>query len=114
MRRRRLGRRRRIDWSGRCVMPEPRPGDPRGRIPERIDPDWWRGAVIDGRPVREILAARDIGPIFRFLRTQGWSLTALCAATGMSETRIRSVMQDQQRVTSYEVLERIAVGLRIP
>ena len=34
--------------------------------------------------------------------------------TGMSETRVRQISQGRQRVTSYEVLERIADGLSIP
>jgi hypothetical protein len=69
---------------------------------------------MEGRPVREVLAARDVGAIFRFLREQGWSLTVLCAATGLSETRIRAVMHQTQRITSYDVFERVALGLRIP
>jgi hypothetical protein len=64
--------------------------------------------------MRDILAARDVGAVFRFLRGVGWSLTALCAATGLSESRIRAVMQGSQRITSYDVLERVAVGLHIP
>jgi hypothetical protein len=62
----------------------------------------------------DVLAARDIGAVFRFLRSKGWSLTAMCAATGLKETRIRAVMNGVQRITSYEVLVRVALGLRVP
>lgn len=80
----------------------------------RLDPLWWSEGVVDGRPMREVLADREIGAVFRFLRAQGWSLTGMCAATGLKETRIRAVMNGIQRITSYEVLERVALGLRIP
>lgn len=78
------------------------------------DPRWWTEAVVDGQAMPDVLAARDIGAVFRFLRSVGWSLTAMCAATGLKETRIRAVMNGTQRITSYEVLVRVAVGLRIP
>jgi transcriptional regulator with XRE-family HTH domain len=54
-----------------------------------------------------------VGTIFRFLRARGWSRAAIAAATGLSETRVRAVSQGKQQITSYEVLERIAEGLRI-
>jgi hypothetical protein len=47
------------------------------------DPTWWAGQSYEGRPLREILHAREI-------------------------------ILGRQKVTSYEVLERIARGLRIP
>ncbi|MEJ3742826.1 helix-turn-helix transcriptional regulator [Actinomycetes bacterium KLBMP 9797] len=80
------------------------------RQPER---SWWTDGVYDGRPIREVLAARDIGAVFRFLKTRGMSRAAIAAATGLTETRVRAVAQGKQQVTSYEVLERIAVGLDI-
>lgn len=86
----------------------------RPNVGDAVDPDWWLGGVIEERPVQQVLAARDVGAIFRFLRSVGWSLTSICVATGLSETRIRAVMQGAQRITSYEVLERVALGLRIP
>jgi len=52
--------------------------------------------------------------VFRFLRSRGFSRAAIAAATGLSETRVRSVAQGRQQITSYEVLERIAAGLGIP
>lgn len=87
-----------------------------GRIEtgDMIDPRWWREGVADGKPMPEILAGRDVGAVFRFLRGMGWSLTALCGATGLSESRVRAVMHQTQRITSYDVLERVALGLGIP
>lgn len=80
----------------------------------QIDPLWWYSASVDGRPMPEVLAARDVGAVFRFLRGRGWSRMALSAATGMSETRVRAVASGKQQVRTYEVLERVAVGLAIP
>lgn len=79
-----------------------------------IDPIWWDSASFEGRPVAAYLAEREISAIFRFLRTRGFSRARLAAMTGLSETRVRQIAQGRQRVTSYEVLERIATGLRIP
>jgi formylglycine-generating enzyme required for sulfatase activity len=78
-----------------------------------VDPQWWVAAAYDGRPMPEILRARDIGALFRFLGSRGWSRSAIAAATGLSETRVREVRQGKQQITSYEVLERIADGFNI-
>ena len=63
--------------------------------------------------MREILRERDFSAVFGFLVRHGWSRTSITAATGLSETRVRAVLQGKQRITSYEVLERIADGLLI-
>jgi transcriptional regulator with XRE-family HTH domain len=68
---------------------------------------------FEDRPLRELLAVRDLGAVFRFLKTRGWSRAAIAAATGLTETRVRAVSQGKQQITSYEVLERIAIGLNI-
>jgi DNA-binding Xre family transcriptional regulator len=78
-----------------------------------VDPQWWVSAAYDGRPMPEILRTRDIGTLFRFLSSRGWSRSAIAAATGLSETRVREVRQGKQQITSYEVLERIADGFNI-
>jgi transcriptional regulator with XRE-family HTH domain len=78
-----------------------------------VDPQWWATASYSGRPVREILRTRDIAGLFGFLSSRGWSRSAIAAATGLSETRVREVRQGKQQITSYEVLERIADGLNI-
>jgi tetratricopeptide (TPR) repeat protein len=61
----------------------------------------------------DILRQRDVTSLFRFLKRRGWSRAAIAAATGLSETRVRQICQARQQVTTYEVLERIAAGLRI-
>ncbi|MEJ3745556.1 helix-turn-helix domain-containing protein [Actinomycetes bacterium KLBMP 9797] len=74
---------------------------------------WWTEGVFEGRPVRHLLAKHDIGAVFRFLKTRGWSRAAIAAATGLSETRVRAVAQGKQQIASYDVLARIAAGLNI-
>lgn len=80
----------------------------------QADPHWWHEGTHDGRPLRAYLAERDITALFQFLRAHGWSKGSISIATGMSETRVRSVYQGKQFVTSYDVLLRIADGLGIP
>jgi hypothetical protein len=63
--------------------------------------------------LREILAARDVTSLFRFLKSRGFSRSAIAAATGLSETRVRAIMLGRQQVTSYDVFERIADGFQI-
>ena len=79
-----------------------------------IDPRWWDTASFDGRPISDLLAERDISAVLRFLRTRGFARARIAAMTGLSETRVRQISQGRQRVTSYEVLERVADGLSIP
>jgi transcriptional regulator with XRE-family HTH domain len=83
------------------------------RALRQADPTWWRTGAFDGRQMRDILRRRDIGTVFRFLRARGWSRASIAAATGLTETRVREICQGQQRVTSYEVLERVADGFNI-
>jgi len=83
------------------------------RSPTLIDPSWWMSSSYDGRSLKDILRQRDISAVFGFLASRGWSRTAIAAATGLSETRVRGVRQGRQQITSYEVLERIADGLCI-
>jgi transcriptional regulator with XRE-family HTH domain len=79
----------------------------------RPDPQWWTSGVHEGRPLRDFLAERDIQSLFCFLRDHGYSRSALAAASGLAETRVRSIAQGKQLVTSYDVLVRIADGFGI-
>ena len=78
-----------------------------------INPAWWREGTIDGVPLLQARARQDVAAVFRFLHARGWSRSAIAAATGLAESRVRRISQGRQAVTSYEVLERIAVGLGI-
>ncbi|WP_329484201.1 hypothetical protein OG555_18800 [Kribbella sp. NBC_01484] len=79
----------------------------------RPDPQWWTSGVHEGRPLRDSLAEQDIRTLFLFLRDHGYSRSALAAASGLAETRVRSISQGKQMVTSYDVLVRIADGFGI-
>jgi len=85
----------------------------RGGLVPRIDPDWWTAGSFEGQPMSEILAARDFGKVFAFLRQRGWSVGALSAATQIDEYRIREIIKGKRQIAVYEVIERVVVGLRI-
>ncbi|MEU4594941.1 MULTISPECIES: helix-turn-helix domain-containing protein [Micromonospora] len=89
-------------------------GLPGWRAHNRADPDWWINEHFEGRSLAEVLRQRDISSLFRFLKSRGWSQAAVAAATGTTENQVRAVIQGRQRVTSYDVLERIAERLDIP
>lgn len=91
------------------------PADQPGRpwAPRRIDAIWWTTAHFAGKPVAAALRRRDVTTIFRFLKARGWSTSAMAAATGLSENRVRAVTQGKQTIMSYDVLERVAQGLAI-
>jgi transcriptional regulator with XRE-family HTH domain len=78
-----------------------------------VDPEWWRSSVFDNTPMSAILRDRDFARVFGFLRRRGWSIAALAGAAGLTETRIRAVCSGRQRITSYEVMVRVAAGLQI-
>ncbi|CAM3363399.1 helix-turn-helix domain-containing protein [Stackebrandtia soli] len=78
-----------------------------------VDPQWWTQESFRGVPLREHLRTRDFGPVFSFLKARGWSVAAIAAVTRVQEARIREIMAGRRKVTSYEVVERIATGLSI-
>jgi formylglycine-generating enzyme required for sulfatase activity len=78
-----------------------------------LDPNWWLVGTHDGRSIRDILRIHDMGALFGFLGARGWSRAAIASATGLTESRVRSVRQGKQQITSYDVLVRIADGLGI-
>lgn len=89
-------------------------GRPGWRAHGQADPNWWIDGHFGGRSLADSLRQRDIGSLFRFLKSRGWSQAAIAAATGTTENQVRAVIQGRQRVTSYDVLERIAERLDIP
>lgn len=64
--------------------------------------------------MREVLADRDIGAVFRFLHQRGWSWAAVAQATDIGEQRVREIANGKRRVENYDVYVRVAVGLNIP
>lgn len=78
-----------------------------------IDPAWWTSGSYQGQSMPEILASRDFGKVFAFLRQRGWSVGALAAATQIDEYPIREIIKGNRQVSAYDVIERIVVGLSI-
>jgi transcriptional regulator with XRE-family HTH domain len=63
--------------------------------------------------MRAMLAARDIGAVYRALAELGAGQRAIAALTGQSQPEVSEILSGR-RVIAYEVLERIAEGLNIP
>ncbi|MEV4080068.1 helix-turn-helix transcriptional regulator [Nonomuraea fuscirosea] len=61
------------------------------------------------------LTSRDIGHMFRLVRQYaGVSQTRIGVAVGLSQGKVSEIMNGAVQVTSFEVFERIAEGLRLP
>src|SRR3954454_14429379 len=72
-------------------------------------PVWETDAMLDA------LAARDIAQVFRFIqRETRVSQTHLGVATGLSQAQVSEIIGGTRRVSSIDVLTRIATGLCMP
>jgi hypothetical protein len=76
---------------------------------DHIDPKVWQH-----KDMRRFLAARDIRAVYRLLQQYGVSQRAIAARTGQSQSEISEIIAGFRRVISYDLLERIAIGLDIP
>ena len=78
--------------------------------PPAIPPDFW------SRPeVTAALARRDIGELFRLLKTlAGMSQTRIGAATGNAQGRVSQIIHGNYEVRTVKSLDRIAEGLSMP
>jgi antitoxin component HigA of HigAB toxin-antitoxin module len=73
-----------------------------------VDPELYR------RPdMRLVLAARDIGALYRALAEAGLTQRQIAQLTGQSQSEVSEILKGRQ-VIAYDVLERIAEGLGIP
>jgi transcriptional regulator with XRE-family HTH domain len=75
--------------------------------------DPLRADLWDDPEVAEALVSRDIAHLFRFLQRRGVSQRRIAAHTGQAQSEISEILAGRT-VTSYPVLERIALGLGIP
>ncbi|GHH56863.1 helix-turn-helix domain-containing protein [Lentzea cavernae] len=69
---------------------------------------WW-----DRPEMRDALAHRDIGTVFRLLVEEGVSQREIAQVTRQNQSEISEIIGGR-RVMSYELLERIAVSLGVP
>ena len=67
----------------------------------------------DAPGMAEALATRDVAAVFRFLQAEGVSQRRIATLTGQGQSEVSEVLRGRV-VTSYPVLERVAVGLGIP
>lgn len=74
---------------------------------EPLDPHLW-----DRPQMRVALARRDISELYRLLGTAGVSQRQIAALTGQNQSEISDIAQGRQ-VQAYDLLARIADGLRI-
>ncbi|PPK71057.1 helix-turn-helix transcriptional regulator [Actinokineospora auranticolor] len=77
-------------------------------IPHPIDPATWERPAM-----RDALARRDIGEVFRLLGTSGVSQRRIAALTGQNQSEVSEIVKGRQ-VQSYDVLARVAEGFGIP
>ncbi len=78
--------------------------------PLRVDESFW---LRD--EVTQALHARDIGALFRLLKKYvGASQTQIGMAVGLEQGYVSKLVNQRRRVTSIDVLNRIAVGLDMP
>ncbi|WP_243793682.1 helix-turn-helix transcriptional regulator [Saccharopolyspora gloriosae] len=75
---------------------------------EDIPPEVWRRAEV-----RDALAMRDIGTVYRALRAHGVSQSRIAQLTGQAQSEVSDVLNGRA-VRSYALLSRIATGLGIP
>ncbi|GAB2663795.1 helix-turn-helix transcriptional regulator [Saccharopolyspora gloriosae] len=75
---------------------------------EDIPSAVWRCAEV-----RDALAVRDIGTVYRALRAHGVSQSRIAQLTGQAQSEVSDVLNGRA-VRSYELLSRIATGLGIP
>lgn len=90
------------------------PGRPGVNVPpvrarDHIDPKVWQR-----KDMRSALAKRDMATVYRLLQRFGVSQRAIAARTGQSQSEISEIISGPRQVVSYDVLERIAIGLSIP
>src|SRR5262245_38952297 len=80
----------------------------------RTDPEAALGPRLwERQDFREALGARDIGAFYRLLARLGFSQYRIAQITGQAQSDISEIVGGR-RVTSYEVLVRIAAGFGIP
>jgi transcriptional regulator with XRE-family HTH domain len=74
-----------------------------------IDPAlYWRDDV------RRVLAALDIGALYRILQDAGVSQRQIAGLTGQSQSEVSEIVAGRRTVESHQLLKRIVTGLGIP
>jgi tetratricopeptide (TPR) repeat protein len=69
-------------------------------------PDW--------EPIRDELAARDFGALFKYLQTCGWSQLDIATTCGVSTSHVSDIQRGRVTVKMIHLMERIVDALSIP
>lgn len=85
---------------------DPAPG-PEKPVPA-IDP-----ALYQRDDVRRILAALDIGALYRILQDAGVSQRQIAGLTGQSQSEVSEIVAGRRKVENHQLLKRIVTGLGI-
>lgn len=72
-----------------------------------------RADFFDLPAVKEALGSRDISVLYRLLQRAGISQRRIASLTEQSQSEISEIIRGR-KVTNYDVLVRIAAGLKIP
>ncbi|MEU8349395.1 helix-turn-helix domain-containing protein, partial [Streptomyces sp. NPDC048845] len=79
------------------------------------DPGLLPADVLDREDVRRALAEHDFASAFAlFKKWGGLSQNRIAAACRLTPGKVSTIISGQQQVTSFEVMARVADGLRIP
>ncbi len=77
-------------------------------VSEVVTPQWYE------RPeARAVLAARDVGGVYRLLQRDGVTQREIAGRTGQSQSEVSEILRGRQ-VRDVTVLERIVDGLQVP
>jgi transcriptional regulator with XRE-family HTH domain len=93
------------EFAGRSAGP---PADTEKPVPA-IDPAFYQRD-----DVRRILAALDIGALYRILQKADVRQRQIAALTGQSQSDVSEIVAGRRRVESHQLLTRIVAGLGIP
>ncbi|MGH3814445.1 MAG: helix-turn-helix domain-containing protein, partial [Pseudonocardiaceae bacterium] len=92
-----------------------RAGDTPTINPAAIDPAAIDPALFQREDVRQILAALDVGGLYRVLGDDaGISQRQIAACTGQSQSEVSDIAAGHRQVGNHQVLVRIADGFDIP
>ncbi|MGH3811129.1 MAG: helix-turn-helix domain-containing protein [Pseudonocardiaceae bacterium] len=83
--------------------------------PAAINPAAINPALFQREDVRQILAALDVGGLYRVLGDEaGIRQRQIAACTGQTQSEVSDIVAGRRRVESHQVLGRIADGFDIP
>ncbi len=79
-----------------------------------IDPAPIDPALFEDEGLRRVLAALDIGGLYRLLGVAGISQRQIAARTGQSQSEVSEIVAGRREVESHRLLVRIVEGFDIP